>query len=62
MNWINVKDQLPPQCERVLTCTEDGYISVDFLCSDGWYNIWNTVKFWMPLPKPPISCQDSKGE
>lgn len=51
--------KLPEECERILICTNIGYVYVDeFLCDgDGFYldsgwDLAEDVSAWMPLPEP----------
>ena len=51
MEWISVKDRLPPEQERVLVCFEDGVITIErgvylHTYTDGY-------RAWMPLPAAP---------
>ena len=60
MEWISVKDKLPPEDEWILFCSEDQYIdmgmSLDgiFCIPDLNYLQRNNVTHWMPLPEPPM--------
>ena len=70
MNWINIKDKLPPENENVILTDEDnvfcGYIQIDRNnnievgkqgCDGicyGWCEEYK-ITHWMPLPSPPIS-------
>lgn len=67
--WISVKDRLPEIGQKVLVfdvdaeldiskdihifsfeCDEDGYYWSD---EGGWWNDFENVSHWMPLPEPP---------
>lgn len=60
MEWISVKDRLPEEGERVLTC-KNGIIEIHKYDSrrNGWVDerdwFWSMamVAHWMPLPEPP---------
>ena len=58
MEWISVKDRLPPDQEEVLVCTlakngvrniDKGYLAIDHFIHRGR----SQVTHWMPLPEPP---------
>lgn len=61
MNWISVKDDLPPYGQPVIVCrpyskdclkVEQGYRDL----GDWWWvygTLTKRVTHWMPLPKPP---------
>ena len=59
MEWISVKDRLPPEYVKVMCYLEDGDYTVGYLF-DKEENEWNlqsdvgTVTHWMPLPEPPV--------
>lgn len=65
MEWINVKDRLPPEDIRVLTY-EDGDVldpyRIDYIFQSSDPNSWvcrlndelSRVTHWMELPTPPI--------
>lgn len=68
MEWISVKDELPPTRLKVLACVKhtwrDGtfYGTVDFVerWPDGWMNVNESgylvhgeVTHWMPMPELP---------
>lgn len=62
MQWIDVKDKLPLDNERVVISCNEGICTARFLddcwqmdpigsyAGDGY--LWD-VTHWMPLPKPP---------
>lgn len=67
MNWINAKEMLPDDGERVLVYTEHDmygethYLKRDITIADYWGGKWKCANFlgnrvlaWMPLPKPPM--------
>lgn len=66
MEWISVKDGLPPEIERVLVCCESsdgGFIRDAYRKGEQWMRafrepvVWN-VTHWMPLPQPPKEVRD----
>ena len=62
MEWINVKDQLPPAGERVLA-TDGCFVTEAYISKEkiwhrhngySWKNFYVTdVTHWMPMPEPP---------
>ena len=63
MEWISVKDRLPPPFESVL-CYMPGEIPLPtvhegYLASDGiWFSAWfkredGEVEYWAEMPEPP---------
>ena len=63
MNWVNIKDVLPPLGERVLACTNDGWVFIakDFCVGDEINDSDNGVAYWMPLPNAPTE-RNNKNE
>ena len=60
--WISVKDRLPEFGEKVLITDVSGDVlvySLEQTCSgecwweDEYWNWYNDVTHWMPLPEPP---------
>lgn len=64
MEWINVKDKLPPAGERVLA-TDGCFVTEAYISKKkiwhrhngySWKNFYVTdVRYWMPMPEPPAS-------
>lgn len=62
--WISVKDRLPEDSHRVLTCDHRGNINIMFHYDyykkpfgiDKNHKVYFPVKYWMPLPEPPKEC------
>lgn len=55
MEWINVKDKLPPDHDLVLVysgTTPNPYYSISRYISNGFPHGEKKV-YWMPLPEPP---------
>lgn len=68
MNWISMKEKLPPYGKRVLVCDDTGEVYMEeredvqhvTLGKMDWLKSWkfgNGTRLiaWMPLPKPPSS-------
>ena len=61
MNWISVKDKLPPYGQSVIVCRpyREDQLKVEQGCRDliDWWLVYGTrtkrVIHWMPLPEPP---------
>ena len=61
MDWINIKDKLPEEGQKVIYYFKETGISIGyysckggcdcFYSHDGW--LCDDVTHWMPLPKPP---------
>lgn len=59
--WISVKDRLPEDYEKVLTCDAKGNIHIFFHFHQFVYPFgidasderYYEVTHWMPLPQPP---------
>lgn len=51
--WVSVKDKLPNDNERYLTCDEDGFIAVFYFFPFDRTFANDDVTYWMPLPEPP---------
>lgn len=49
MNWINIKEKLPPLDEKVLFVRDN---EVDCGWFENHFDRYNSTH-WMPLPKPP---------
>lgn len=66
MNWISVKDKLPPYGQQVIVCRPYGKdcLKVEQGCRDlgDWWRVYGTrtkrVTHWMPLPEPPKEVRD----
>lgn len=70
MEWITIRDKLPPQDENVILydgnevfcgnhyLSKEGKICFGIQCCDGncygWYEK-KEITHWMPLPEPPIT-------
>ena len=56
--WISVKDRLPENEQNVLVA-DNGFIAVWTFYGDywedshGWWQEFDEVTHWMPLPQPP---------
>ena len=56
--WVSVKDRLPGVLEKVLVIDEGAYMTLAALrigrgFIDQYDNVFETVEYWMPLPKLP---------
>jgi hypothetical protein len=55
MEWISVKDKMPPSNERVLICSDCGTVQIGYTTrKDEWRKVGvNPVTHWQPLPESP---------
>lgn len=59
MNWISVKDKLPPIGRRVMVCGARGGINIGRRYDDDATvkieasGTYRRIKFWAEIPKPP---------
>ena len=70
MDWINVKDRLPPKEDYYLSWA-GGEVRYFYYKNDGGVHYWNhqhpekhwlrkdePITHWMPLPEPPINNKE----
>ena len=62
MEWVSVKDRLPPLRSVVLVfvpnASSNGYV-LDFRCrhTPFFFLTGTEATHWMPLPKPPVEAE-----
>lgn len=66
--WISVEEELPDNGITVLTVTEEGFVSTNYLVEErgaAWDCIWrfdstsSPITHWQPLPEPPKTAAAS---
>lgn len=60
--WIDLKDQKPPEWDQVIVALDNGTVTIGFRGSVGWH--WEdtdkpddtdaTATHWMPWPTAPV--------
>ncbi len=62
MDWINVKDKLPGQYQEVIIATDDGRVKSAMYMSNGKWNTFLNVTYWMEYPAAPEIIVETKVE
>lgn len=64
MDWINTKEQAPPEMELILVCSQEGECEVKAAMIFGYRYLYlsqmgegsgytENIEYWRPVPEPP---------
>ena len=55
MEWINIKDTMPPPYQEVIIASNENRVKSAIYMGNGKWNTFVQIVAWMPYPDPPKS-------